>query len=84
MILKFTPHLICRGSMIPTQTTPPPDESKYTDKLKDQLYWWLGKNRPFIINGEYKLELLNVDSSSNSAKILITNLKKKEGSDGQR
>ncbi len=47
----------------------------YADKLKDSLYWWLGKKRPFIINDEYKLELLFVDKINNSAKIRITNLK---------
>ena len=47
----------------------------YVDKLKDSLYWWLGKRRPFIINNEYKLELLFIDKENNSAKIRITNLK---------
>lgn len=47
----------------------------YANKLKDSLYWWLGKKRPFIINDEYKLELLFVDKINNSAKIRITNLK---------
>lgn len=47
----------------------------YTNKLKDSLYWWLGKKRPFIINDEYKLELLFVDKINNSAKIRVTNLK---------
>lgn len=47
----------------------------YLNKLKDSLYWWLGKKRPFIINNEYKLELLFIDKENNSAKIRITNLK---------
>lgn len=47
----------------------------YANKLKDSLYWWLGKKRPFIINNEYKLELLFVDKVNNSAKIRVTNLK---------
>lgn len=47
----------------------------YADKLKDSLYWWLGKRRPFIINDEYKLELLFIDKENNSAKIKVTNLK---------
>lgn len=47
----------------------------YGDKLKDSLYWWLAKRRPFIINDEYKLELLFVDKINNSAKIRVTNLK---------
>lgn len=47
----------------------------YAQKIKDSLYWWLGKKRPFIINDEYKLELLFIDKVNNSAKILITNLK---------
>lgn len=47
----------------------------YANKLKDSLYWWLGRSKPFIINDEYKLELLFVDKVNNSAKIRITNLK---------
>ena len=47
----------------------------YTNKLKNSLYWWLGKKKPFIINDEYKLELLFIDKINNSAKIQITNLK---------
>lgn len=47
----------------------------YTNKLKDSLYWWLGKKRPFIINDEYKIELLYVDREHLSAKIRVTNLK---------
>ena len=47
----------------------------YANKLKDSLYWWLGKKRPFFINDEYKLELLFVDKINNSAKIRVTNLK---------
>jgi hypothetical protein len=49
--------------------------SEYTGKLKDSLMWWLGKKRPFIINDEYKLELLFVDKVNNSAKIRVTNIK---------
>ena len=47
----------------------------YADKLKSSLDWWLGRKRPFIINDEYKLELLFIDKENNSAKIKITNLK---------
>ena len=47
----------------------------YANKLKTQLYWWLGSRRPFIINDEYKIELLFIDKINNSAKIQITNLK---------
>ena len=47
----------------------------YANKLQDSLCWWLGKKRPFIINDEYKLELLFIDKVNNSAKIKITNLK---------
>ncbi len=55
-----------------------PTKSKYAGKIKDSLYWWLGKKKPFIINGEYQLELLHVDKVNNSAKILVTNLKTNE------
>ena len=47
----------------------------FSNKLKDSLYWWLGRKRPFIINNDYKLELLFIDKINNSAKIKITNLK---------
>ena len=47
----------------------------YANKLKDSLYWWLGRKKPFIINDEYKLELLFIDKINNSAKIRVTNLK---------
>ena len=47
----------------------------YANKLKTQLYWWLGRSRPFILNDEYKIELLFIDKENNSAKIQITNLK---------
>lgn len=47
----------------------------YVDKLKTQLYWWLNKTRPFYINNEYKIELLNINRQQGSVKILVTNLK---------
>lgn len=49
-----------------------------TDNIKDSIYYWLGKSKPFFINGEYKLELLFIDKKNLSAKIQITNLKTKE------
>ena len=48
---------------------------QYANKIYDSLCWWLGKKRPFIINEEYKLELLHIDKVNNSAKIKVTNLK---------
>ena len=50
----------------------------FADKIKDSMWWWLGKKNPFVINDEYKLELLFIDKINNSAKIKITNLKTKE------
>lgn len=50
----------------------------YVDKLKDSIYWWLGKKRPFYINGEYCIELKSIDKKNNSAKIVITNIKDNE------
>lgn len=47
----------------------------FEDTIKDSMYWWLGRKKPFIINDEYKLELLYIDKTNNSAKIRITNLK---------
>ena len=49
----------------------------FKNTLVDSLYWWLGKKNHFIINDEYKLELLFIDKINNSAKIKITNLKNK-------
>ena len=43
--------------------------------IVDSMYYWLGKRRPFIINGEYELRLLFIDKVNLSAKIEITNLK---------
>ena len=48
------------------------------NNIKDSIYYWLGKSKPFYINGEYKLELLFIDKINNSAKIQITNLKTNE------
>lgn len=45
------------------------------DNIKDSIYYWLGKSKPFYINGEYRLRLLFVDTNNFSAKIEITNLK---------
>ena len=52
-------------------------ESKetYAGKLKDSLYWWLGKRRPFFVNDEYRIELLFIDRIHESVKIRVTNLK---------
>lgn len=49
--------------------------SMFANKIKDSLYWWLGKKKAFVINDEYKLELLFIDKINNSAKIKVTNLK---------
>lgn len=50
----------------------------YCNKLKDSLYWWLGRKKPFIVNDEYKIELLHIDRQHYSAKIRVTNLKNNE------
>lgn len=55
----------------------------YANKLKTQLYWWLGRSRPFILNDEYKIELLFIDKMNNSAKIQITNIKTGEVTEPQ-
>jgi len=54
----------------------------YANKIKDSLYWWLGRQQPFIINDEYKLELLWLDKENNTAKIRVTNLKTGDFVDG--
>ena len=45
--------------------------------IKDTIYYWLGKSRPFNINDEYEIRLLFIDKINHSAKIEITNLKTK-------
>jgi len=45
------------------------------NNLKNSIWWWLGLKRPFIINNEYRLDLLYIDRENNSVKIRITNLK---------
>jgi hypothetical protein len=50
----------------------------FANKIKDSLTWWLGKKKAFVINDEYKLELLFIDKVNNSAKIKVTNLKSGE------
>lgn len=47
----------------------------FKDKIQTAMYYWLGKRHPFIINEEYRLDLLYIDKTNNSVKILITNLK---------
>jgi len=49
-------------------------DKTFAGKLKTSLTWWLG-NKGFVINDEYKLELLFLDFKNKSAKIRITNLK---------
>ena len=51
----------------------------FANRLKDSLWWWLSKRKPFVINNEYELELLYIDKINNSVKIRITNLKNKDG-----
>lgn len=48
---------------------------EFAGVLKDSMYWWLSRRKPFIINDEYKLELLYIDKENYTAKIKITNLK---------
>jgi len=50
----------------------------YANRLKTSLFYWLSKGKPFIINDEYSIELLFVDTQSFTAKILVTNLKNKD------
>jgi hypothetical protein len=55
------------------------DYMDFTNRLKDSLWWWLSKRKPFVINNEYELELLYIDKINNSVKVRITNLKNKDG-----
>lgn len=47
----------------------------YADKLKNSLYWWLSRGRPFVVNDEYQIDLLFIDKDNNTAKIRVTNIK---------
>ena len=58
-------------------------EQSFKGKLKDSLWYWLGKRKPFILDDEYKLELLFIDKENNSAKIKITKLNGGESSTGE-
>ena len=48
---------------------------KFAGTLKDSMHWWLSRQKSFILNDEYKLELLYIDTDNYTAKIRITNLK---------
>ena len=45
--------------------------------LKDSLNWNLKRSRPFIINDEYRVELIKINNDG-SSRIRITNLKTME------
>ena len=45
-------------------------------QITDEFTWWLSK-KGFIINDEYRIDLIWIDKKNNSAKIKITNLKTK-------
>lgn len=47
----------------------------YIGKLFSSVDWWLAKRRPFIINDEYKVELLHINTKTFTAKVRFTNLK---------
>lgn len=51
---------------------------KFAGILRDSMYWWLSRKKPFIINDEYKVELLYINTRNYTAKIKITNLKNGE------
>ena len=48
---------------------------QFNGNLKDSIWYWLGKKKPFIVNDEYSIELIFIDKVNNSAKIKVTNLK---------
>lgn len=56
-------------------TTTKVHTKSYEGKLRDQIFWSLGMRRPFIVNDEYKIELLHIDFDLYRAKIKVTNLK---------
>lgn len=48
---------------------------KYAGVIRDSICWKLGTKKPFIINDEYKLELLYIDNRRGKVEIRITNIK---------
>jgi hypothetical protein len=56
------------------------NSENFAGKLKTSLYWWLGFKKSFIVNDEYKIELLHIDREHQSVKIRITNLKTQKSS----
>lgn len=48
-----------------------------TVEIKDQMTWWLNKNRPFIV-GDFELRLLAINHEDGCVKILIKNLKNEQ------
>ena len=51
------------------------EQVQFKGKLKDSLFWWLGKKKPFFANDDYMIELLHIDQKHYSVKIRVTNLK---------
>lgn len=54
--------------------------ASYRNKLQDSIFWNLSTRRPFIVNDEYKVELLSIDFNTYTARIKVTNIKTNEES----
>ena len=46
-------------------------------EIHDEFTWWLGR-KGFVLNNEYRIDLIWIDKVNNSAKIKITNIKTKD------
>jgi len=46
----------------------------YAGILTNSLYWWMSRKKSFIINDEYRIDLIQVNPKANTAEIKITNL----------
>lgn len=50
-------------------------EKNVKKAVETKMYWWLNKQRQFYIGDEYRIDLVKINSSHNSVKIVVTNLK---------
>lgn len=66
--------------VIEAPANPSSRPASYRDKLRDTIFWNLSTRRPFIVNDEYKVELLSIDFNTYTARIKVTNIKTNEES----
>lgn len=52
-------------------------------KIVDQMTWWLRKGRPFTVDDQFLIELIEIDPKTNTAKIIIKKIKDKANDDAR-